>query len=371
MPIQADLKIGELGRGLFAQEDFGRGDVVLSVPLDVCIIRQLDAKDAMAGESETRLSDRDEEQKGGQDVKLSEAERKSMLWVVELFLSAELLSELFGQGSPPGFWQKYASLLPPPDTPFPLLLPKEQLEALRAVDSDLIQTVDSHRKKLKEGWEKQLGGECPPPLLWVNSCVLSRCFHIWSNSSVMAWLAPFIDMVNHAYDSNCSLQTSDAALLIVAKQAISKGDEITFSYAHFPNSHFYFRYGFSIPENESDSLVLPANLKGLHRGRWARFLREKCDILRSTPRRACLAATLPSEGEREDEDAEEAVDVREEMARAGGVGKWAEEQAALCVQFLDKGEHSQEARGYVQERQQLLAECVALTSMYTSFLEQA
>lgn len=28
----------------------------------------------------------------------------------------------------------------------------------------------------------------------------------------------------------------------------SEGDEITFSYAHFPNSHFYFRYGFSIPE---------------------------------------------------------------------------------------------------------------------------
>ena len=30
---------------------FGKGDVVLSVPLDVCIIRQLDAQEAMAGRS--------------------------------------------------------------------------------------------------------------------------------------------------------------------------------------------------------------------------------------------------------------------------------------------------------------------------------
>jgi hypothetical protein len=39
-----------------------------------------------------------------------------------------------------------------------LLVPKAHLEALRGVDQDLIETVDSHRKKLKEGWEKQLGG---------------------------------------------------------------------------------------------------------------------------------------------------------------------------------------------------------------------
>ena len=84
-----------------------------------------------------------------------------------------------------GFWQQYASLLPRPDTPFPLLLPKAHLEALRAVDQDLISTVDSHRKKLREGWERQLGGACPPPLLWVNSCVLSRCFDCVANVLLM------------------------------------------------------------------------------------------------------------------------------------------------------------------------------------------
>jgi hypothetical protein len=161
-----------------------KGDVILSVPLDVCIIRQLDAKDAMAeSESDAAQSGGAPSGGDGEEVKLTEAQRKSMLWVVELFLSAELLSELFaGEQDPtakPAFWKQYASLLPHPDTPFPILLPKAHLEQLRTVDSELVQTIDSHRKKLKEGWEKQLGGQVPPPLLWVNSCVLSRCFHIW------------------------------------------------------------------------------------------------------------------------------------------------------------------------------------------------
>ena len=93
--MQADLKIGKLGRGLFARENFGKGDVVLSVPLDVCIIRQLDAQDAMACESQEHVADGDSGHKGNENIKLSEPQRKSMLWVVELFLSAELLSKLF------------------------------------------------------------------------------------------------------------------------------------------------------------------------------------------------------------------------------------------------------------------------------------
>ena len=82
--------------------------------------------------------------------------------------------------SPQGFWKQYAPLLPPPDSTFPLLLPRAEREALRVVDSELMEATDSHVKKLKEGWEKQFGGGLPPPALWINACVLSRCFHIWN-----------------------------------------------------------------------------------------------------------------------------------------------------------------------------------------------
>jgi hypothetical protein len=169
---------------------FSKGDEVLSVPLDVCIVRQLDAQDAMAapeaaGEGAALAGQVSIQATAGQ-IDLTQAQRKSMLWVVELFLTAELLSELFAEGSESArrFWQQYAQLLPPPNTPFPLLLPKAQREALRKVDSELIQTLESHVLKLKEGWQKQLGAAPPPPMLWTNACVLSRCFHIWSTHSL-------------------------------------------------------------------------------------------------------------------------------------------------------------------------------------------
>jgi hypothetical protein len=169
---------------------FRKGDEVLSVPLDVCIIRQLDAQDAMAapeaGGEGAALEGKVSIQATEGQIQLTQAQRKSMLWVVELFLTAELLSELFAEGSESArrFWQQYAQLLPPPNTPFPLLLPKAQREALRKVDSELIQTLESHVLKLKEGWQKQLGAAPPPPMLWTNACVLSRCFHIWYTHSL-------------------------------------------------------------------------------------------------------------------------------------------------------------------------------------------
>jgi hypothetical protein len=112
---KADLKTGALGRGLFAQQAFEQGDVVLSVPMDVCIIRQLDAQDAMASPDEkTERKDevggdgRNEKVVAGEESspELTETHRKSMLWVVELFLSAELLASLFADQDPaaPGVW---------------------------------------------------------------------------------------------------------------------------------------------------------------------------------------------------------------------------------------------------------------------------
>lgn len=105
---KADLKTGALGRGLFAQQAFEQGEVVLSVPMDVCIIRQLDAQDAMASPDEKTEK---KEEVGGvvgeeSSPELTETHRKSMLWVVELFLSAELLASLFADSDPaaPGVW---------------------------------------------------------------------------------------------------------------------------------------------------------------------------------------------------------------------------------------------------------------------------
>ena len=301
--------------------------------------------------------------------------------------------------SPQGFWKQYAPLLPPPDSTFPLQLPRAEREALRVVDSELMEATDSHVKKLKEGWEKQFGGGLPPPALWINACVLSRCFHIWNKNSAIAWACPFIDMANHQFDGNCSLQTTDTDVMIVAKRDTKRGQEITFCYCTFPNggvlygfsgfplrvwwstdsscggaAHFYFRYGFAIPEHDNDVLHLHPHcqdekpLLGLHKGRWAKFLREAGDMVRAGPRRSRVASSLAQVGEAADEDGSHGVGRDEELQRASHANAWAARQVEASERFLEDAEHSAAARGYVEERRLMLLEAVHLTRDYMAFL---
>ncbi len=97
---------GEFGRGLFADSDIEAGTLVLEVPLDICIIRQLDASDAnLKVEGEMTVT-----------------QRKQLCWILEFFLTAELLQAISEGGEE--FWLKYRTYLPEKDTPFPLLLEK-------------------------------------------------------------------------------------------------------------------------------------------------------------------------------------------------------------------------------------------------------
>ena len=101
---RACLGFGEFGRGLFADSDLEQGALVLEVPLDLCIIRQLDASEAnIKIEGEMTVTN-----------------RKQLCWILEFFLTAELLQALAETGEE--FWPKYKSFLPQPDSPFPLLL---------------------------------------------------------------------------------------------------------------------------------------------------------------------------------------------------------------------------------------------------------
>ena len=79
------------------------GDVVLSVPMDLCIIRQLDSSDATVGTAApSDLCDappstvKEPYHKSG-SPKVSEGERRSILWVSKIILTAELLGAIFGE----------------------------------------------------------------------------------------------------------------------------------------------------------------------------------------------------------------------------------------------------------------------------------
>ncbi len=104
---------GEFGRGLFADSDIEAGTLVLEVPLDLCIIRQLDASDAnLKVEGEMTVT-----------------QRKQLCWILEFFLTAELLQAISEGGEE--FWLKYRTYLPEEGTPFPLLLEKVLMLPIR------------------------------------------------------------------------------------------------------------------------------------------------------------------------------------------------------------------------------------------------
>ena len=206
-------------------------------------------------------------------------------------------------------------------------------------------------------------------------------------------------MANHQFDGNCSLQTTDTDVMIVAKRDIKRGQEITFCYCTFPNggvlygfssfplrvwwstdsscggaAHFYFRYGFAIPEHDNDVLHLHPHcqdekpLLGLHKGRWAKFLREAGDMVRAGPRRSRVASSLAQVGEAADEDGSHGVGRDEELQRASHANAWAARQVEASERFLEDAEHSAAARGYVEERRLMLLEAVHLTRDYMAFL---
>ena len=206
-------------------------------------------------------------------------------------------------------------------------------------------------------------------------------------------------MANHQFDGNCSLQTTDTDVMIVAKRDTKRGQEITFCYCTFPNggvlygfssfplrvwwstdsscggaAHFYFRYGFAIPEHDNDVLHLHPHcqdekpLLGLHKGRWAKFLREAGDMVRAGPRRSRVASALAQVGEAADEDGSHGVGRDEELQRASHANAWAARQVEASERFLEDAEHSAAARGYVEERRLMLLEAVHLTRDYMAFL---
>jgi hypothetical protein len=133
---RAKLAHGQFGRGLFAVTDIEPGCVVLDVPLDICIIRQLDASEA-----NIKVDDQ-----------MTTTQRKQLCWILEFFLTAELLQAVSEGGDE--FWLKYKPLLPPHDTPFPLLMEK--------VFADRCSSADDLRDQFDRRGLRSLLSAMPP-----------------------------------------------------------------------------------------------------------------------------------------------------------------------------------------------------------------
>lgn len=218
------------GKGLYAERDFQPGEVLLAIPMSLCVIAEKDREIRVPGASWTDLVGGGSSASGGiQDsrvgrryTRLKQAVRnvldKRILplpWPIRASLS--LLDICGGAGG--AFWNEYTSLLPcPDDLAVPVVLDEEQLAL--AADPALSHETSIRQQKLLQMArascgeflpEDDGGGGCGGEneeeicrLLWAAACVRSRSFAL---SETVFAMAPFIDMVNHSCEMNAEVIT--------------------------------------------------------------------------------------------------------------------------------------------------------------------
>jgi len=184
---------------------------------------------------------------------------------------------------------------------------------------------------------------------------------------VLAWLAPFIDLINHSYTPNCKLETTQERVQVVAQQEVKKGTEVTFSYAKFPNAHFYWRYGFCLPDNEAEELQFPEDAKKVNQKVFNAFKRTE-DLVHASMLQSCATNSIPQEGEDDGGDIESS-EKEAESAKAKGLIEWLTKTAAACDDYLAQTDRPRDALAYIKERKAILSECRVVLERYCAFLE--
>ena len=237
------------GRGLFMASASAptSGKVLLSVPLDTCIV--VDYANGL------RVPE-------GDWPRLRSGVQKDDALPWDLLQALALLDGLAGAGD--AFWARYTNdVLPPPlALTLPMCLPERLLAQLQhpAIEAG----AAAQRARLAELFPGLAVPACedgPTWLEWAFACVRSRAFRL--GEQIFAFV-PFLDAANHAAEPTADFQLSaDAsAVNLVALGPIAQGAEVTISYTGkvgYTNQRFMAQYGF-VPRygNPFDRLELEA-----------------------------------------------------------------------------------------------------------------
>ena len=214
------------GLGLRVQRDFGPGDRLLSVPLELCFAAP----------------------RGGERP-----------W--NLALAAQLLAAPASSA--------YKRLLP---KDVPLMgggVPTGELQFPGAVhERQVVSQILDQEMQDREAW--------PWPaeeLLPAVAAAHSRAFSFVEQKI----LAPGIDFANHSFEPNCEVEIESVSgvrerppqpnkqvfHLQAGEAGLRAGEEATISYGDWPNEVLYLYYGFLVPDNPHDSVTLWFDLQEL------------------------------------------------------------------------------------------------------------
>ncbi|KAK3277379.1 hypothetical protein CYMTET_14614 [Cymbomonas tetramitiformis] len=263
-PDLLELGDGEFGRGLFATKDLPAGTLLLTIPLNLCMIAQREDAISVPGACWNELT-------SGTVTSWPRLrgfyDEYPLPWDVRL--ATALLDTM--EGNSDSFWDRYSEWLPrAEELPCLVSFTEGALEELH--DSELQQLGSADQATLRRQCsalddQSAAPGSLVGNLQWGVACARSRAFE--AAPGVFA-LVPLVDMVNHAFqDANADVQlalgsgASEEALLnmdghfeLRLKRDVAAGQEVLVSYGcnDFTNAQLLIRYGFVKQGNAFDRL---------------------------------------------------------------------------------------------------------------------
>lgn len=262
------------GSGLTATRDFCKGEVLVSIPLEMCLLARRDGSIRnLVGQS-----DRMWEALGDirEPIPSTASPETSLTW--DLRLAFALLEATAGPSLAvaASFWESYTGALPRPDTlTIPFCFSDLCLEETQ--DSNLISRARQQKQRLAKFADfdapdtHRVGpfnpsAPSPGPLSWAFAMVRSRCFQIAPD-----WYAvvPIIEIANHSSEEpNAEFATlgsswNTAVCVLKSTEDIPKGSEVRIRYdansdRPYGNRRLFTQYGFTLPRAGS----LPSLLEG-------------------------------------------------------------------------------------------------------------
>lgn len=230
--LPLSLKDSQSGRGLFANTNFKKGEILLEIPSSLCIL--VDYRNGV-------------QLPPGDWPRLCKAVEQddSLPW--DIVQSLALLDAMSGSGSE--HLQKYTNYVLPDalHMSLPFCLPEHMLVELQ--DDGVIQKAMEQKERLRSlfpGLAAPMIEDGPSWLQYAFACVRSRAFRLGKD---IYGFVPILDIANHSFEPNADFTLSDDGekIYFFAFDDIQKNDEVCISYSGkigYTNERMMLQYGF-------------------------------------------------------------------------------------------------------------------------------
>ena len=256
--IKISNDLGSLGNGLITTSKILKNEVIMSIPLEMCITsHRCGAVRGLSGQTDFAF-----EYFGDLRSCIDENEEiKGRTWDVNLALGLLMATNDESLAANSAFWDSYRSFFPSYDSlTVPFCLPQNLLRELQ--DQELEQNVMKQQQRLINLFPS-LDPGFHTALSWAFAMVRSRCFQLTSDWFAMV---PVIDIANHDPEPCSQFEftgiditmdsdelPNNGLCVLKALRDIESGESVTIRYDSkddsYSNERLMVQYGFIIPNN--------------------------------------------------------------------------------------------------------------------------